>query len=161
MSRVRSTISLAVVAAFLSAVPATAADDMAPYWASLSAREAMMRTGPGQNFPAIWKYVRPGLPVKVVARHQHWRKVVEPDGTQGWMNGILLSEDRTAIITGSEATLHAAPDAGARILWRAAPGVVGKISHCAAGWCEFDVLGRAGYVQVSRIWGVEPGETVD
>lgn len=150
-------------AAMLGAGAALAADDVkVPYWASISAREAMMRAGPGQNFPAVWRYVRPGLPVKVVARHEHWRKVEEPDGTQGWMNGILLSEDRTAIVVeGPPTPMRAAPDAGARILWRAEPGVVGKIAHCAAGWCEFDVRGRAGYIEIARLWGVAPGETVD
>ena len=120
-----------------------------------------MRAGPGANYPAVWKYVRSGLPLKVIARHQHWRKVVEPDGTEGWMNGILLSDDRTAIVTGEVAPMRDAPDGAARILWRAEPGVVGRIAHCAGGWCEFDVLGRAGYIQVAHLWGVDVGETVD
>jgi SH3-like domain-containing protein len=152
---------MAGVAAVLLASMAAAADDKVPYWASLSAREAIMRAGPGANYPAVWKYVRAGLPVKVVARHEHWRKIEEPDGTVGWMNGILLSEDRTAIVTGEVTAMRDAPDAAAKILWRAAPGVIGRISHCATGWCEFDVLGRVGYIETARLWGVEPGETVD
>jgi SH3-like domain-containing protein len=160
MGRARR-IGLAALAGAILATAAAAADDKVPYWASLSAREAIMRAGPGSNYPALWKYVRPGLPVKVVARHEHWRKVQEPDGTVGWMNGILLSEDRTAIVTGQVAAMRNAPDAAARILWRAEPGVVGRISHCATGWCEFDVLGRVGYIETSRLWGVDAGESVD
>ena len=156
-------IGLAVIGGIALAGAALAAesDTKVPYWASISAREAMMRAGPGANFPAVWKYVRPGLPVKVLARHEHWRKIEEPDGTEGWMSGILLSDDRTAIVTGAVAPLRSAPEPGAKILWRVAPGVVGKVSHCAGGWCEFDVRGRAGYVETSSIWGVEPGETVN
>ncbi|MDB5684054.1 MAG: hypothetical protein JWM75_1752 [Sphingomonas bacterium] len=158
----RKIVSAALAIALLTGTAMAATDDVSvPYWASISAREAMMRTGPGSNFPAIWKYVRPGLPVKVVARHQHWRKVQEPDGTQGWMNGILLSEDRTAVVSSANAPMRAAPDASSKILWRAAAGVVGKIAHCAGSWCEFDVRGRAGYIEIANIWGVAPGETVD
>jgi SH3-like domain-containing protein len=160
MARVRR-FGLAALAVVLLAPAAAAADDKVPYWASIAAREAIMRAGPGSNYPAVWKYVRAGLPVKVVARHQHWRKVEEPDGTVGWMNGILLTEDRTAIVTGQIAPMRDAPDSSARILWRAEPGVVGRIAHCASGWCEFEVLGRAGYVATTSLWGVDPGETVD
>jgi SH3-like domain-containing protein len=161
MKRVRVGAALLGLIGAATIAGAATDTDGVPYWASLAAREAMMRTGPGPNFPAIWKYVRPGLPVKVVARHEHWRKVVEPDGTEGWMNGVLLSEDRTAVVTGEVATMHAGPDAGAKILWRAAPGVVGRIAHCASGWCEFDVRGRVGYVRIASLWGVAPDETVD
>ncbi|MBY0519581.1 MAG: hypothetical protein K2P79_04050 [Sphingomonas sp.] len=47
------------------------------------------------------------------------------------------------------------------VLWRAAPGVVGRISRCAQGWCWFDVRGQAGYIQANRVWGVEQGEQLN
>jgi SH3-like domain-containing protein len=143
-------------------MPAPAAETRAvPYWASISAGDALMRSGPGRNFPATWRYRRADLPVKVVQVHQTWRKLREADGTEGWMAAALLSAERTAMVVGDVRPMRAAPDAGARILWRAEPGVVGKIAHCAAGWCEFDVQGRVGYIAVSHIWGAEPGETFD
>ncbi len=132
-----------------------------PYWASIAAPKARMRTGPGTNFPANWEYVRADLPVKVLQVRAEWRKIEDPDGTQGWMRSFLLSEQRTAIIRGETRPLRAAPDGGAKVMWRVEPGVVGRISHCASGWCEFDVRGRAGYVEIDQIWGVAPGETVD
>jgi SH3-like domain-containing protein len=162
MKRVKRNLGLALAATVaLAAGSGAAVGDKVPYWASIAAREAIMRTGPGPNYPALWKYTRPGLPVKVIARHEHWRRIVEQDGTGGWMNGVLLSEDRTAVVTAAAAPMRDAPEASARILWRAAPGVVGKISHCAKGWCEFDVAGRTGYILVAQLWGVEPGEVVD
>ncbi|TVV72485.1 hypothetical protein FOY91_14465 [Sphingomonas solaris] len=132
-----------------------------PYWASISAAKARMRTGPGANFPANWEYVRADMPLRVVQVHKEWRKVRDPDGGEGWMRSFLLSEQRTAIVRGDIALLRAAPDAGAKINWRVEPGVVGRISHCASGWCEFDVHGRAGYIEANRIWGIDPGEAID
>ena len=132
-----------------------------PYWASISAGDALMRSGPGRNFPATWRYRRAELPVKVVQVHETWRKVREPDGTEGWMAAALLSATRTAMVVGHVRPMRAAPDPGAPVRWRAAPGVVGKISHCSSGWCQFDVRGRIGYIAVSQIWGAEPGETLD
>lgn len=154
-----------VVAAIGALAPGDAsAQRKTPYYASISAGQARMRTGPGRNYPAIWLYRRADLPIRVVAvyndRDQSWRKIEDPDGTQGWMQTNLLSERRTAIVTGAATELRDRPDFSARVQWRAAPGVVGRISKCAQGWCYFDVKGRGGYVEQSHIWGTDPGEVL-
>jgi SH3-like domain-containing protein len=129
-----------------------------PYFASISASKARMRTGPGRNYPASWLYQRADLPVKVVEVYNDWRKVEDPDGTQGWMLVALLSATRTAMVVGSVVEMRDTPRFGGRVNWRAAPGVVGRVSKCQRGWCWFDVRGRAGYVEQNRIWGTDPGE---
>ncbi len=129
-----------------------------PYFASIAASKARMRTGPGRNYPASWLYQRADLPVKVVEVYNDWRKVEDPDGTQGWMLVALLSATRTAMVVGSVVEMRDTPRFGGRVNWRAAPGVVGRVSKCQRGWCWFDVRGRAGYVEQNRIWGTDPGE---
>lgn len=131
-----------------------------PYFASIEAGKARMRTGPGRTYPASWLYVRADLPVKVVAVYKEWRKVEDPGGTQGWMLGALLSDARTAIVADQVAELRERPSPAARVLWRAEPGVVGRLSQCGQGWCRLDVRGQAGFVEVSRLWGVAPEETL-
>lgn len=132
-----------------------------PYFASISASEAKMRTGPGRNYPAIWLYRRAGLPVKVVESYKEWRKVEDPDGSQGWMQGNLLSETRTGYVLGEAAEMREAPSFTAKVSWRAAPGVIGRISRCARGWCWFDVHGRAGFIEANRLWGVGADEMLN
>lgn len=130
-----------------------------PYFGSIAAGRARMRTGPDKTYPASWLYQRADLPVRVVATFKQWRKVEDPDGTQGWMLAALLSERRTAIVRGTQpVAMYAAPSTGARLLWRAAPGVVGRLSACTDGWCRLDVRGQAGFVETARLWGVEGGE---
>jgi SH3-like domain-containing protein len=92
---------------------------------------------------------------------KEWRKVEDPDGTTGWMQGNLLSDTRTAIVkAGPPIEMRERPSSAAKLMWRAAPGVVGRISACANGWCRFDVMGQAAYVTVGGLWGVEPGEVL-
>jgi len=48
-----------IAAAFLLATLAFAGagaqtERKAPYWASISAGKALMRTGPGRNYPGVW-----------------------------------------------------------------------------------------------------------
>ena len=132
-----------------------------PYWASINSGRAMMRSGPGRNYPGQWLYVRPDLPIRVIEIYQSWRKIEDPDGTQGWMLVSLLSGTRTALVRGSEpAPMHENADASSPIQFRAAPGVVGRISRCAGGWCRFDVGGRTGYIRTDHLWGVGRDEAV-
>ena len=132
-----------------------------PYWASISAGQARMRTGPGRNYPINWLYQRADLPVRVVEIYENWRKVEDPDGARGWMLVNLLSDQRTAMVAGDIRPILDAPEPRARIRYRAEPGVVGKISHCRAGWCEIDVRGRSGYIRTSHLYGVGAEERVD
>lgn len=157
----RSTATLVAVAAFVVVTPATAAKKL-PYWASLNATEVMMRTGPGRNFPADWLYKRKGLPVKVVktykAQHAEWRRIQDPDGAEGWVQANLLTDARSGMVIGDVRPLRDKPDAAAAIVWRAEPGVVGKVSQCSGGWCLFDARGRGGYIEVAHLFGVGAGE---
>lgn len=159
----RTVLAFATLLAVVPPAPATAADvkRKVPYLASIQASRARMRTGPARTYPASWLYQRAGLPVRVVATFKEWRKVEDPDGTQGWMQGNLLSDTRTAIVRAPQPIeMRDRPSPSAKLLWRAAPGVVGKLSQCGGGWCRFDVMGQVAYVEVSGLWGVEAGETL-
>lgn len=133
-----------------------------PRWGSISARVALMRIGPGKNFPAMWEYHRPELPVKIIETYHEkikngtvlWKRVTDPDGATGWMQANMVSDVRTAVVRGGDPRpMHETPNAAAPVIWRAEAGVVGRLSECAAGWCKFDVRGRSGYIETTAIWG--------
>ncbi|KLE35433.1 SH3 domain-containing protein [Aurantiacibacter luteus] len=146
--------SIAVLAALLSPATLAAQEVELPYWASISAEEARMRTGPADQYPIEWVYHRPGLPVKVVRFHQGWRLIEEPDGTRGWMFNSLLSRQRTAIVVGEGlAPMRSGPSSSASLRWNLEPGVVGDLGECDAGWCTLDVEGHRGFVEEARLWG--------
>jgi SH3-like domain-containing protein len=132
-----------------------------PYMASISSGRAMMRTGPGENYPGTWLYTRRDLPIRVVRIHENWREIEDPGGTRGWMRVQLLADRRTGIVTGEGlAPLHESPDESSAVRFRAEPNVVGRVSRCRDGWCWFDVSGRAGYIRIDRLWGVEANEVI-
>lgn len=145
---------LALLALLLCSTPAAAQEREVPYWAALRAGEVNMRVGPSEDFPIEWVYRRQGLPVKVLRVMQGWRLVEDPDGARGWIIARLLTPDRGALVVGKGlAELRETADSGARVLWRAEPGVVGALGDCDAGWCEFVVGARKGWVRVARLWG--------
>jgi SH3-like domain-containing protein len=156
-------LAAAAALALLATAGAHAADSekKPPYWASITAGKALMRTGPGRNYPGTWLYVRPDLPVRVVETYPNWRKIRDADGATGWMLQRLLSDTRTALVTGAEPRpLHEGPDDHSPVVYRAEPGVVGRLSRCGGGWCMFDAKGRRGYIRVEHLWGLDSSGTL-
>ena len=149
----RHIFAAALLMATVGPAAAQSSEVEVPYWASISVDQARMRKGPSPHVPVMWEYRRKDLPVKVIARHENWRKVEDPDGTQGWMAARLLSRTRTAIVTGDIRPLREDAKVSAAIAYRAQPGVVGRIGDCKNGWCLFDVQGRKGWIQTEHIWG--------
>ena len=148
--------------AFAVAFPAAAQDKKPPYWASIASGEAMMRTGPGRNYPGIWLYKRRDLPVRVVKTYPNWRMIEDPAGTRGWMLVTLLSDTRTAIVKpGNPRPIHTDANDQSPIRYRAEAGVVGRVSNCRQGWCGIKIGKREGNIRVADIWGVGADEVID
>ncbi len=154
----RLTRSIAALAAgmFLAlglAAPLSAEDTHVPYWASIRVSEVNMRVGPGEDYRINWVYHRPQLPVKVLRIKEGWRLVRDPDGAQGWMLARFLVRQRTAYVIGHDPADMMELQGGGKLLWRLAPGVVGKLGDCDRGWCAFTVGPRHGFVAKDRLWG--------
>jgi SH3-like domain-containing protein len=154
--------SLAAAALITLATAASAQDKTPPYWASIASGEAMMRTGPGRNYPGTWLYKRRDLPIRVLKIYPNWRLIEDPDGEKGWMLVTLLSDRRTAIVKqGEPRPIHAEPSQAGPLRYRAEPGVVGRIDQCREGWCRISVGKREGFIRAADIWGVGQGETLE
>jgi SH3-like domain-containing protein len=153
---------LAGLALLTLAAAAQAQDKPVPYWASIDSGKALMRTGPATTYPAVWLYQRRDLPIRVLKRYEDWRLIEDSEGTRGWMRRVLLSDTRTALITGSAPrAVHARADEGSRVRYRVEPGVVGRIDDCGEGWCHIRFGSREGHIKVSDLWGLDPNEIVD
>ncbi|MCK5041849.1 MAG: SH3 domain-containing protein [Sphingomonadales bacterium] len=132
-----------------------------PRFVSLSANEANLRTGPNQQYPILWVFVRRGTPLEVTAEYGAWRRVRDVDGTVGWMHSALLSGTRTALFTGTLRTLFADPSINAATVLRAEAGVLGTIETCVSGWCKLNVHGREGWLPQEHFWGTYSNESFE
>ena len=152
--------ALLIVAA---AAPAAAQDKKPPYWASIASGEAMMRTGPGKNYPGIWLYKRRDLPVRVL---QDLPQLAADPGPRrhprldaGDPAQRPPHRDRQA--GRAAADPNPSPNAAPTSAIIAEPGVVGRIEQCRDGWCRIEIGKREGFIRAADIWGVGEGEVVD
>jgi SH3-like domain-containing protein len=129
-----------------------------PRYVTLRAREVNVRAGPGVRYPIDWVYQRPNLPVEVIAEFDTWRKIRDPDGTEGWVHQSMLSGRRTVVVIGGEHLLRRTPDTAAPAVARLEAGVIGWLDGCRKDWCEIEVAGLDGWIHRSHVWGVRADE---
>jgi SH3-like domain-containing protein len=134
-----------------------------PRFAALGSNQVNLRIGPDLRYRIDWTYQRRDLPVQIVEEHQIWRRIRDPEGTEGWVQRPLLSSRRTFLVLGEERALRRRPEDGADPVARLKPGVVGTIRSCEAGsaWCEARVGEYRGWLKRSEIWGVTADEAIN
>lgn len=136
-----------------------------PRFVSLKADRVNVRRGPSSEHQVSWVFTRKGLPVEIVAESDHWRRIRDSEGAEGWVYHSLLAGRRTAVVAPwsdrKTAALRdgASPDAHPVALLQS--GVLGDVESCDGSWCQLKVDGREGWVEQEALWGVYPGETVD
>ncbi|WP_296639631.1 SH3 domain-containing protein [Roseinatronobacter sp.] len=132
-----------------------------PRFVSLKTNEANARRGPDLSHRIDWVYKRRDMPLRVTAEFEHWRRIEDMDGKGGWIHSALLSGERTALVQADMAPLRVHPDADARDVALLEQGVIGVLQSCEAEWCELQIGNVKGWLPISALWGVEPGELLN
>jgi SH3-like domain-containing protein len=125
-----------------------------PRFVSLGEDKAFLRRGPTMQHAIEWVYLRRDLPIQVVAEHDNWRKVRDFDGTIGWMNRVVLSNERTGMVLLDGTTLHRLPTPDSAVVALMGDGLVGKVDRCIDGWCEMRFPEISGWLPQSALYGV-------
>ena len=155
---------------FLLAIPAFAAEDSSilnpsglpiPRYVSLKSDEVNVRVGPGKRYPIRYVYRREHLPVQIVAEFAHWRKIIDYEGTSGWVHKGMVDGKRRALIMSTSQTIYAKPSDDAQPVMRAGKLVIGDLTECTPDWCELVIEGRKGWIRKADIWGITREEVVE
>ena len=132
-----------------------------PRFVSLKGSEGNARRGPGLTHRIDWVFTRSGMPLKITAEYEHWRRVEDAEGVGGWVHYSLLSGVRSVLVTAEMAEFHSRPDDNSEVILEAERNVVGWIKECEPDWCRISVDGEEGWVAKSDLWGTTPGEVVE
>ena len=131
-----------------------------PRFISLGKAKVYVRAGPGSRFPIKWEYQKKALPVEVVLEFEHWRKIKDFEGQEGWIHKTMLSGARTALVReGENAALY--NKVGGRLIAKLEPRVIVSIRECTVEWCKISASGYKGWVDKKALWGVYAKEIVE
>lgn len=133
-----------------------------PRYASLKSDTVNLRAGPGTRYPIQWVYNRRDLPVEIEREFEVWRAIRDPDGVRGWVHTATLTNRRSFVVKGADATVRSDRNDTASAVAILRVGVIGRLRACEAGsaWCEVRVSGHRGYLRRDQIWGLLPDEVV-
>lgn len=132
-----------------------------PRYVTLKVKEGNARRGPSLTHRIDWVFTRAGMPLKITAEFDQWRRVEDAEGAGGWMHYSLLSGTRAVLVTEDMTEFRARPDEAVDVVLQAEMGVVAKLLECSAQWCRVSADGTRGWVQKRSIWGVDPGEIIE
>lgn len=132
-----------------------------PRYVTLKFDEANLRAGPGREYPVLWQYRQAGLPLMVDAEFGIWRKVVDHDGTAGWMHGSVLSLRRMALVQSNMAKIYADPDEASDVIALAERLALMELQSCPKAWCRVASDDVRGWIKRQVVWGVLENESLD
>ena len=132
-----------------------------PRFVTLKSDEVNMRVGPGREYPKSWVYRRKGLPLKVIAEFDVWRKVIDHEQTTGWVHSQLVTLKRTALITNRLTKLYSQADDQSPVIAVAEQGVLMELQTCGVKWCRIANDDLRAFVHRDDIWGILENETLD
>jgi len=127
-------------------------------YVSQRTEKAYLREGPTYAHRVLWVYRHRGYPFAVLAEFDVWRRVRAADGAVGWMSSSMLTDQRTAVVTGQgRAKIFASADGG-KIVALADPGATAVLEACAPSACHIRGEDIDGWIPKDRIWGVGADE---
>ncbi len=132
-----------------------------PRFVSLKGSEGNARRGPGLTHRIDWVFTRAGMPLRITAEYENWRRVEDAEGAGGWVHYSLLSGVRSVLVTLDMAELRDTPDDSAPVMAQAELGVVGRLLECNPDWCRVSLDGTRGWVLKTALWGVKADELVE
>ena len=132
-----------------------------PRYVTLKSHEANLRAGPGLEYPVLWQYRTPKLPVRVDAEFGIWRKIVDHDGTAGWMHGSVLSLSRMALVKTDMTKIRNSPDPKSTVIALAERNALMELQSCPKSWCRVATANVRGWIKRQALWGLLKAESLD
>ena len=136
-----------------------------PRLVSLKRDKVNVRRGPSTSHKVSWVFTQRGYPVEIIAESDHWRRIRDAEGEEGWVFHSLLSGGRTAVVSpwrkgSAESLLNEPSPAGSNVVTLES-GVLAAVNRCTGQWCRINVGGYSGWLKQDKLWGVYPGEQIE
>ena len=132
-----------------------------PRFVTLKFDEANLRAGPGREYPVLWQYRTIGLPLLVDSEFDIWRKVIDHEGTAGWMHGSVLSLQRIVLVKNSMVEIHASPNQKSPVVALAERNALVALKSCQKSWCRVASEDMKGWIKRQDLWGLLEAEVLD
>ena len=122
------------------------------YFLSLKNKKVNVRYGPSLNSPIKYIYKKKYLPVKVIDKKEHFRRIIDHKKNSGWIhktqlikaNSLIVMEDKIVFSKNSKFS---------KPLFKLEKGRLVILKKCISSWCKIKSDNYTGWMQIQNSWG--------
>jgi len=123
------------------------------YFVSLKYNKVHVRYGPSINSPIKYIYKKKYLPLKVIDKKEHFRRIIDLKKNNGWIHKSQLVQSKSLIAT-SEKILFKKPTKYSEPLVKLEKGRLLIFKKCEKNWCNVKSGQYSGWIDKNNIWGI-------
>ena len=142
-----------LIALFFVLVSSSAVADKVNYYVSLKYNKVHVRYGPSSNSPIKYIYKRKYLPLKVIDKKEHFRKIIDLKKNSGWIHKSQLIKSKS-LITTSKKNLYKKPTKYSEPMAKLEEGRLLILKKCLKNWCKIESDNYSGWIKTNNIWGI-------
>ena len=137
---------------FLLLIPSNIISDEINYFVSLKYNKVHVRYGPSSNSQIKYIYKKKYLPLKVIDKKDHFRRIIDHKKNSGWIHKTQLIKSNSLIdmedkIVFSKNTKFSKP------LFKLVKGRLVILKKCISNWCKIKSNNYTGWMHTENSWG--------
>ena len=138
---------------FCVLIPSSVVANTINYYVSLKYNKVHVRYGPSLNSPIKYIYKKKYLPLKVIDKKEHFRKIVDLKKNSGWIHKSQLIKSKS-LITTSKKILYKKPSKYSEPLAKLEAGRLLIFKKCVKNWCKIETESYSGWIETKSVWGI-------
>ena len=137
-----------------SYLPKIVLAENSPRLVSVKTSKANLRYGPGKNYPIKLIFIKKDIPLLVIDKFDHWRKVLTSKNTVGWIHKSQLTMKHRSI-TLKRDYLRKKPQLSSEKIAFLHNNVNVSVVKCKLYWCKVTFKTRkfSGWFIKKFLWG--------
>ena len=122
------------------------------YFVMLRYNKVNVRYGPDSNSPIKYIYKKKFLPLKVIDKKEHFRKIIDHKKNSGWIHSSQIKKSNSFILLYDQ-ILFSKPTKYSKPIVKISKGRLLLVKKCKNNWCKVKTEDYLGWIVANNVWG--------
>ena len=122
------------------------------YFVMLWYNKVNVRYGPDSNSPIKYIYKKKFLPLKVIDKKEHFRKIIDHKKNSGWIHSSQIKKSNSFILLDDQ-ILFSKPTKYSKPIVKISKGRLLLVKKCKNNWCKVKTEDYLGWIVANNVWG--------
>ena len=134
-------------------VPINSSSNEVKKFLTLKNNEVNVRAGPSKEYPIKFVYKKKYLPLEILDKSEHWRKIKDFENNSGWIHISQLSSKKSGINTEDNSIIYKNPTIYSKPIVKLKFGRLVIVKKCKKKWCKITTGDYSGWIFKKFLWG--------